>query len=326
MTVVATTSPGFGRYGTVPEKLAEKGWTFLRCVEMTKPDGGLSEHLAEVDFLVAGLVKVTDATLAAAPRLKAVLKHGVGVDSVDVAACTARGVPVLNTPGANAAAVAELAVGMMFSLARNIPAGHQGVVAGGWDRVVGSEIGGKTLGIVGLGAIGRSLAQKAIGLGMRVVASDLYPDRDFASRHGVEIVELDDLLKRSDYVSLHVFGGVDNAALINAERLALMKPTACLLNLARGEVVDLDALDAALSAGKLAGAGIDAYAVEPPDISHPIFRQPRVVFTPHTGADTVESVERVGLMNIEDIETLLAGGRPARVLNPQVFATAGAQA
>ena len=245
--------------------------------------------------------------------------QGVGVDSIDVAACTARGVPVLNTPGANAAAVAELAIGMMFGFARNIPAGHQSVVTGGWNRVVGSEIGGKTLGIVGLGAIGRSLALKGLGLGMKVVASDLYPDRAFAEKHGVEILELDELLKRSDYVSLHVFGGADNAALINAERLALMKPTACLLNLARGEVVDLDALNAALTDGKLAGAGIDAYAVEPPDVSHPIFRQPRVVFTPHTGADTVESVERVGLMNVEDIETLLAGGRPARVLNPQVF-------
>ncbi|GLK78934.1 phosphoglycerate dehydrogenase [Methylopila turkensis] len=326
MTVVATTSPGFGRYGAVPDKLAQKGWTFVRCVDVTKPDGGLSEHLADVDFLVAGLVRVTEETLGAAPKLKAVLKHGVGVDSIDVAACTAHGVPVLNTPGANAAAVAELAIGMMFAFARNIPAGHQGVVTGGWNRVVGSEIGGKTLGIVGLGAIGRSLALKALGLGMTVVASDLYPDRDFGSRHGVEIVELDELLKRSDYVSLHVFGGADNAALINAERLALMKPTACLLNLARGEVVDLDALDAALTAGKLAGAGIDAYAVEPPDVSHPIFRQPRVVFTPHTGADTVESVERVGLMNIEDIETLIAGGRPARVLNPQVFERTGAPA
>ncbi|GBD49629.1 phosphoglycerate dehydrogenase [Methylopila sp. Yamaguchi] len=326
MTVVATTSPGFGRYGAVPDKLAQKGWTVLRCVDMTKPDGGLLEHLADVDFLVAGLVKVTEETLAAAPKLKAVLKHGVGVDSIDVAACTARGLPVLNTPGANAAAVAELAVGMMFSLARNIPAGHQGVVTGGWKRVVGSEIDGKTLGIVGLGAIGRSLALKAVGLGMKVVASDLYPDRGFAETNGVDIVELDELLRRSDYVSLHVFGGADNAALINAERLALMKPTACLLNLARGEVVDLDALDAALTAKKLAGAGIDAYVVEPPDVSHPIFRQPRVVFTPHTGADTVESVERVGLMNIEDIETLLAGGRPTRVLNPQVFQQAGAPA
>nr|WP_261401581.1 NAD(P)-dependent oxidoreductase [Chenggangzhangella methanolivorans] len=156
---------------------------------------------------------------------------------------------------------------------------------------------------------------------MRVVASDLYPDRAFAAEHGIELLELDELLKRADYVSLHVFGGADNAALINADRLALMKPTACLLNLARGEVVDLDALDAALTEGRLAGAGIDAYTVEPPDVSHPIFRQPRVVFTPHTGADTVESVERVGLMNVEDIETILAGGRPTRVLNPEVFET-----
>jgi D-3-phosphoglycerate dehydrogenase len=117
MTIVATTSPGFGRYGRVPGRLAEKGWTLVRCVDASKPDGGLAEHLAEVDFLVAGLVRVTGEILDAAPKLKAVLKHGVGVDSIDIPACTARGVPVLNAPGANAAAVAELAIGMMFSFA-----------------------------------------------------------------------------------------------------------------------------------------------------------------------------------------------------------------
>ena len=317
MTVLATTSPGFGRYGRVPEKLAELGWEFIRCVDTGRADGGLGDHLARVDFLVAGLVAVTEETLAQAPNLKAVLKHGVGVDSIDIAACTAHGIPVLNTPGANSNAVAELAVGMMFSLARNLPAAHSSIIGKTWTRMVGTEISGKTLGIVGLGNIGKLLARKAIGLGMKVVASDLYPDLDFARANGIEMLSLDEVLARSDYVSLHVFGG--SGALITAEKLALMKANACLLNLARGEVLDMDAANAALSTGKLGGVALDAYPSEPPDYAHPIFSQPRAIFTPHTGADTAEAVENVGLMNIADMEELLAGGRPSRTLNPEVY-------
>ncbi|KAA5604189.1 hydroxyacid dehydrogenase [Roseospira marina] len=322
MTTIATTSPGFGRYGRVPTRIKENGWEFIRCADSTKPDGGLSDCIDRIDFLVAGLVAVTGKTLDAAPKLKAVLKHGVGVDSIDIPACTARGIPVLNTPGANANAVAELALGMMFALARNIPGGHKSVVEGGWDRQAGFEIDGKTLGIVGLGNIGRMLAAKAQALGMTVVATDPYADPAFVKELGIELLDLEALLARSDIVSLHVFGGAANTNLINADTLKLMKKTACLLNLARGEVVDLDALDAALAAGALGGAGIDAYTVEPPDRSHPIFSRPSVVFTPHSGADTLEALERVGLMNVADIEEMLAGGRPKRVLNPEVFNTA----
>ncbi|MCQ2006057.1 phosphoglycerate dehydrogenase [Rhizobium sp. NRK18] len=319
MTVILTTSPGFGKHGRVPERLKELGWELIRCVDTSLPDGGVSAHIARADYMVVGLVPVTAQMLEGATKLKAVLKHGVGVDNIDIPACTARGLPVANTPGANADAVAELAVGMMLSLARNIPAGHQSVVTGGWDRKVGSQIGGKTLGIVGLGNIGRSLARMARGMGMTVVATDPYADKAFAADNGIELVDLDDLLGRADYVSLHVFGGAGNASLINADKLRLMKPTARLLNLARGEVVDLDALAEALNEGRLGGAGIDAYIKEPPETTHPIFSHPRVVFMPHSGADTVEAVENVGLMNIADIEELMAGGKPRRVLNPDVF-------
>ncbi|GAB1583886.1 phosphoglycerate dehydrogenase [Phyllobacterium phragmitis] len=319
MTVILTTSPGFGKYGRVPQKLQELGWELIRCVDTSKPDGGVSDHIARADYMVAGLVPVTAAMLENATKLKAVLKHGVGVDNIDIPACTARGLPVANTPGANADAVAELAIGMMLCLARNIPVGHASVIAGGWDRKVGTQICGKMLGIVGLGNIGRSLARMARGLGMQVIATDPYADKAFAAANQIELVELDDLLSRADYISLHVFGGAGNASLINAGKLALMKPTACLLNLARGEVVDLDALSVALHENRLGGAAIDAYVSEPPDISHPIFSHPRVVFMPHSGADTLEAVENVGLMNIADIEELMAGGRPRRVLNPEVF-------
>lgn len=313
MTVLVTTSPSFGLHGRVPVALRERGWELVRCVEAER----LAPHLARADFLVVGLVPVGAQTLAAAPRLRGVLKHGVGVDNIDIAACTARNLPVLNTPGANANAVAELALATLFCLSRDLIGLHAGMLSKSWERPVGGEIEGKTLGVVGLGNIGRILARKAVALGMRVLAFDLYPDRAFAARENVELVDLQTLLREADAVSLHVAGG--GGALIGARELASMKPGAYLLNMARGDVVDLDALDAALADGRLGGAALDAFPTEPPDWSHPVFSRKAVVLTPHVGASTAESVERVGLMNIEDIDTLLAGGRPARTLNPEVF-------
>lgn len=326
MTLVLSTSPGFGRHGSVPDRLAGTGWQVVRCLDPALPDGGVSARIADADFLVVGLHPVTADTVSGARRLKGVLKHGVGVDNIDLAACSARGIPVLNAPGSNARAVAELAVGLMFALARNIPASHADVCAGRWLRQAGSEIGGRTLGIVGLGSIGRALAGLALGLGMDVIASDPFPDRTFLAAHPVDLVPLDRLLARADYVSLHLFGGAGNASLIDAGRIAQMKPGARLLNLARGEIVDLDALHAALESGHLAGAALDAYVVEPPDAGHPIFRNPRAVFMPHSGGDTLEAMERIGLMNIADMEALLAGRMPERVLNADAIGAIGASA
>ncbi len=318
-TVVVTTSPGFGKIGRVPQTIADHDWEFIRCDDTSLPDGGISKHIERMEILVVGLIPATAEIMANAPKLRAILKHGVGVDNIDIPAATARGIPVFNTPGANANAVAELALGSLFSLARRLPMMHNVVTGGDWQRYIGTEIEGKTLGVVGLGNIGRTLAGKARALGMRVVASEPYPDMAFVAEHGIELLDLPDLLAQSDYVSLHIFGGQDNASLIGAAEIALMKPTAYLMNFARGEVVDLDALAAALSADKLMGAAIDAYVEEPPDRSQPIFSHPRVVFTPHCGADTTESVERMGLMNIADIDAVLAGERSPRVLNPEIY-------
>ncbi|MBL4813310.1 MAG: phosphoglycerate dehydrogenase [Rhodobacteraceae bacterium] len=315
MTVIVTTSPGFGKHGRVPELIAQNGWELIHCNDAALPDGGVSEHIKKADFLVVGLIPVSAETLVAADSLKAIIKHGVGVDNIDIAACTAAGLPVCNTPGANSDAVAELAIGLMFSMARFIPQGHISVTTGGWHRQVGTQLGRKTLGIVGLGNIGKRLAKLARGLGMHIVATDMYPDKDFAKEHEIALLPLDELLACADYVSVHIFGGKDNVALIGKDKIALMKPGACLINLARGEVVDLDYVAQALESGHLGGAAIDAYVQEPPVIDHPVFTHPNAIFTPHSGADTREAVENVGLMVVEDIETFLAGGRPTRCLN-----------
>ncbi len=317
--VIVTTSPVFGTVGRTPRFIADRGWELVRCIDTTRPDGGLADHVGRMHFLVVGLLPATAEVMRAAPNLRAILKHGVGVDNIDIPAATARKIPVLNVPGANANAVAELALGGMLSLARHIPMAHKDIVNGIWKRTVGTEIAGKTLGVVGFGNIGKTLARKAVALGMTVMAADLYPDRAFAAQHGITLAALEDVLREADYVSLHIFGGRDNEHLIGAAQLALMKPTAYLMNYARGEVLDLDALNAALDSGMLAGAMIDAYVAEPPDFSHPVFSNPKAAFTPHSGADTRESAERVGLVTVGDIESLLEGKRPPRILNPEIY-------
>lgn len=317
---VVTTSPGFGKIGKVPSEIEARNWKFVRCIDTNVEGGGVFDYIDDMEFLVVGLIAATEEIITRAPKLKAVLKHGVGVDNIAIPAATARKIPVINAPGTNANAVAELATGMMFSLARQIPMVHNEIIGGGWLRYVGTEVSGKTLGIVGLGNIGRSLALKARALGMNVLASDLYPNREFAEQNQIRIVDhLDELLAESDYVSLHVFGGEKNSHLIGARELDLMKTNSFLMNFARGEIVDVDALADALKAEKIKGAAIDAYVTEPPDVSHPIFAMKNVIFTPHSGADTIESVERMGLSNIADIEHILAGEKSPRVLNPEIY-------
>lgn len=318
-TVIVTTSQGFGTVGRVPAVLKNLGWTVYRCLDPALPDGGLSAHLQEMDFMVVGLRPVTDEIMAAAPRLRAILKHGVGVDNIDVDAASRRGIPVLNVPGTNANAVAELALAGMLSLSRHIPQAHQEVLGGVWDRIIGTEIEGRILGIIGLGNIGRILARKARALGMTVMATDPYADDAFCREYGVSLVSLESLLSTADFVSVHVTGGKQTTNLIGPDQLARMKPSAYLMNYARGEVVDMDALAKALATGQLAGAALDAYAQEPVDLSHPIFKQKNVVFTPHSGADTEEAMEKVGLTNLEDMQALLNDVRPPRILNPEIF-------
>lgn len=318
-TVLVTTSPVFGSIGRLPQTIADNGWELVRCADPTLSDGGISAHLDRMDFLVVGLLPATAGIMDRAPKLRAILKHGVGVDNIDIPAATVRKIPVLNAPGANANSVAELAVGGMIALARQIPYAHNRLLSGIWERSIGSELSGKILGIIGFGNIGKTLALKGLALGMRVIASDIHRDMVFAEANGIEFVDLPELLEQSDFVSLHIFGGKENTNLINADTLALMKSSACLMNYARGEVVDLLALDNALNNDRLRGAAIDAYIAEPPDLSHPIFANPKVIFTPHTGGDTSESVERVGMMNVQDIESILKGEIPSRVLNPAVY-------
>jgi len=278
----------------------------------------LLDALPEIDGLICSTDPVTARVLDVAPRLKAIVRTGVGFDTIDVQAASARRIPVCITPGANRVSVAELTLALMLSLVRNLPKNMDTVQQGGWKPVMGTELSGKTLGIVGFGQIGQAVAQRARVFDMRVIATDPYPDLETAAAYGVVFSTLENLLSDSDFVSLHLFLNAENRHLINAERLALMKPTAYLVNTARGSIVDSDALFDALQSKQLAGAALDTVDPEPPGDS-PLLGLPNVLITPHVGAATIEYRERSAQMAAELVVAALRGERPANLVNPEIY-------
>jgi len=252
----------------------------------------LGQVIGEYDgIVVRSRTKVRAPLLENPGDLKLIIRGGVGLDSIDVAVAESKGIKVANTPAASSNAVAELVLGMIFSLARNIAVADASMKAEKWEKkkLKGTEVAGKTLGIIGYGRIGRMLAEKARALGMMVVAYDPYIDN-------ADLVTLEELLSVSNYVSLHIPHTNETHNLLGATQFALMKPGACVINAARGGTVDEDALYAALVSGHLAGAALDVYTEEPPqsEALHKLIALPQVVATPHIGAATVEAQERIG--------------------------------
>lgn len=250
-------------------------------------------------LIVRSATKVTAEVIAAADRLKIIGRCGVGVDNIDVDAATRRGILVLNSPYGNTIAAAELTISLMMSLARHIPAAHASLLGGEWarSRFTGVELRDKVLGIVGLGKIGSEVARRAQGLEMRVICHDPQVNVERARNLNVEVVELEELLRRADFVTFHVPLNRHTRNLLCAERIALMKPTARVINAARGGVVNEADLAAALREGRLAGAAIDVWEHEPPFGEHrsPLLDAPNVIATPHLGASTSEAQEQVAI-------------------------------
>jgi len=325
---IVSSVPLFGTQPAVAEALAKGGWivdnlcpeNLLRDLEAQRAtQEALLARAHTIEYFSAGLLPITDEFLEKAVNLKIIARFGVGYDCVDIAAATRRKIPVVNAAGANSNAVAELSIGLLFCLARYICKAHASIMTGGWDRFVGVEVGGKTLGIVGLGSIGGNLALKAKGLGMKILANDLQPKTEFADAHGITMCPLPTLLAESDYVSLNIWGGRDNYNFIGEEKLRQMRPNAFLLNLARGEVLDLEALARVMAEGHLAGAALDVFKEEPLMRTHPIFDVPNVIFTAHMAGHSNESQARMGLMNIENFEQVRAGKRPKNIVNPEIY-------
>lgn len=277
----------------------------------------LKTMLPECEGLVVRSgTQVTRELLEYGPNLRVVARAGVGVDNIDVEACTARGVAVINAAGGNSVAVAEHAIGLMIALARHFIPANENIRAGKWERskFTGIELAGRTLGTIGLGPVGSELVARARALGMTVLAVDPYIPAERAERLGVTLVTVDQLLREADFVSLHVPATNETRNMINAEALAKMKPTAYIINCARGEVVDTDALLAALDAGTIAGAGIDVFPEEPAG-GHPLAMHPKVLATPHLAGSTTEALENVAVKIAEQMLTMLAGGPPIGALN-----------
>jgi phosphoglycerate dehydrogenase-like enzyme len=271
---------------------------------------------AEVLINVRAYTALDDEALAAAPRLKLVSILGTGTDNVDLGAARRRGITVTNTPGVGAPSVAELTFGLILAVTRAIPVSDVRVRAGTWQHVEGPELEGKTLGLLGLGAIGERVARLGRGFGMRVIAWSFAHDAARAERLGVELVERDDVFRGADVVSVHLRNTPEVRGLVGARELALMQPGAYLINTARGALVDQEALAEALRAGRLAGAGLDVYLEEPlPPERNPFRDLSNVVLTPHLGAVTREANARSRAMPVDNIIAYLQG-HPQHVVNP----------
>ncbi len=276
--------------------------------------------LQGVDALIAGGIKMTRKVLDSTDRLKIIARRGVGFDSVDLQAATDRGIVVTTTPGAITHAVADFTFGLMLTVARNIHQADTAIRAGKWLVLMGTELWNKTLGIIGLGRIGKAVTKRARGFEMHILAYDVYQDEAFAREHGVKYVSLEELLQASDFVSINAPLSSDTSHLINEKTLRLMKPTAFLINTARGGLVDEQALIHALQNKQIAGAGLDVFEKEPlPD--SPLRTLENVVLTSHLAGYSREGMQAAGMMAAQNVVTVLEGGKPdlTCVVNPQVY-------
>ena len=279
-----------------------------------------ADMLAIIDganAVVAASDAYTARVLAAAP-LRVVSRVGVGYDSIDVAAATARGIAITTTPGANNESVADHTFALILALARMVLPQDRDLRESKWTRLTAADVHGQTLGILGLGKIGKGVARRARGFDMRVVAYDPIWDDAFAAANGVERRDLDDVIRQADFLTLHLPATPQTRKLIGAEKLALMKPTAYLVNAARGSLVDEAALHAALTSRRIAGAGLDVFDREPPWGS-PLIGLDNVVVTPHVAGFSVKANEAGVRMAIENVALVLQGKRPHFCVNPEVF-------
>lgn len=283
----------------VADKLAKPGLAILEAagnIEIETANGLKPADLAARIAPFHGLIirsgsTVTQEVIDAAENLRVIGRAGIGVDNIDVPAATARGIVVMNTPSGNNVTTAEHALSMMLALARSIPQATASMKAGRWEksRFTGAEIFNKTLGVIGLGNIGSLVAERALGLKMKVVVYDPFVTEDMARKHGVELVRLDDLYARADFITIHVPLMAETRNLVGRDAFTKMKPGVRLVNCARGGIVDEEALAEAITLGKVAGAALDVFAAEPPPADHPLLQMDQVICTPHLGAATDEA-------------------------------------
>jgi D-3-phosphoglycerate dehydrogenase len=307
----------------VKEKIADSGVDLLRAnfdvdlgLEMSNEE--LGEAIGAYDaILIRSATKLTADLIERADNLKVIGRAGTGVDNVDIPAATRRGIIVANAPESNSVAAAEHTLALMLALFRNVPQAHGSLVDGRWDRAKykGAELYGKTLGVVGFGRIGQLVAKRAQSFEMDVIAFDKFVSAERFKELGVEgMGSVEEVFERSDVITLHVPKTPETIDLIDAEAIAAMKEGARVVNCARGELIDLDALLAGLESGKVGGAALDVFPSEP-FTEHPVFARPDVVVTPHLGASTAEAQDRAGVVTAEQVAAALTGGVVTNAVN-----------
>jgi D-3-phosphoglycerate dehydrogenase / 2-oxoglutarate reductase len=310
--ILLTTTSYQDTPGPHHELLESRGFEIVR-ERGPLPESAMLALAGEFDAFLCGDDAITQAVIEkSAPRLKVISKYGIGLDKIDVAYATTQKLPVLNTPGVNHTTVAEHTFGLLLSLTKKIQENavevKEGKWVAGWKKPVGHEILGSTMGIIGLGRIGKEVATRARAFGMSVIAYDPYFDESFAAEHGVTRCEtMDDVLLGANVVSLHCFLDKNTHGMINAEKIAEMKNGVIVLNCARGELVDTNDIAAALASGKVGGYGADVLDEEPPAANHPLFTAPNCIITSHIASRTYESVERQALRATHNLINYLKG-------------------
>lgn len=303
----------------VLEALREKGYTPVVHAGLKPPTvADLHRYLEGAVGMIAGMEPVTAEVIEGATELRAISRFGVGYDNVDVAAATRRGIPVTYIPDAMVDAVADLTLGLMLAAARRISEFDRGMKAGEWPRYPAFDVCRKTLGVWGTGRIGLAVAERARGFRMTLLGHDPAPNPRFVEELGGDYVDRDEMLARADFLTLHLPFTPATDRIVNAEVISRMKPTAFVVNAARGGLVDEDALHDALTNGRLAGYATDVFRKEPPE-PHPLWSLESVVATPHIASYTDGAITRMARAALNNLLTVLEGGRPEFVVNPEVY-------
>ena len=321
--VIRTTVFPHAPESMLPEERRILGDVDAEVVPVTcKTSGELAEAVHAADAVIVSNVPVTNEVMAAMPECRAIVTASIGFDHIDLAAATARGIPVANVPDFCIREVANHTMGLLLASARKIVRLNNALQDGRWDRTLFPpmpSIHGETLGLISFGRIARQVALRARAFEMAVLAFDPYVDAATAAEFGVELVSLDELLRRSDYVSVHAPRTPETYHLLSRREFALMKPTAMIFNTGRGGVIDEPALAQALKEGKLAGAGIDVFEREPVAADNPLLGLENVVLTPHAGGYSEESIRTVRQRAAEEVARILRGERPRNLVNLDLY-------
>lgn len=306
------TPTSYGKSNPAARRVLEEMFAQVVFNDTGKPlkAAQLAELLPGIDGYIAGLDEINAAALANADRLKVISRYGVGVDNVDLDAARQHGIVVTNTPAANSISVAELTIGLILVLCRQIPAANEATHRGDWPRLDGVALHRKTVGIVGLGSIGGHVARRLTGFDCTLLGYDVAMDAGIAGQYNLQFVGMEEILERSDFVTLHVPLTEKTHKMVNDAWISRMKPGAFLINTSRGELVDETALLRGLQTGRLRGAGLDTFSSEPPDPSNPLLQCKQVILTPHTGAHTDDAIDAMRKMSTDDCLAVLSGGQP----------------